>query len=145
MLTLVAVGDLSGTGARTWQPPARRHRGWLLLGLAGVGWVLVATMGLWWSWLWTRLGLISVPVDTLVWVVALILTVLGAPVLWHRFHRPWVVVCMVAGLVVGGTAIVLSPWHAVFDKAWTRVTCGAEDCPPPQDPPPYHWRIVKPK
>jgi hypothetical protein len=117
-----------------------------LLALTCAGWLLVATMGLWWSWLWTRLGLISVPVDTLVWVVALILTVLSAPVLWHRFHRAWVVVFLVAALVVGGTAVVLTPWHAVLNKAWTRVTCGAGDCLPPQPPRPlYHWRIVQPK
>lgn len=95
-------------------------RGRCLVLLTGVAWALVATMRYWWSWLWDRMGLLSVPVDIVVWVLAIILTILVVPVLWRRFRRTWPVVFAVAVLVVGGTAIVLAPWH----DALTKVTIG---------------------
>lgn len=140
----MAVGGLSGVRPYRGPAVAGPARAWLLFGLTVAGWLLVATMHFWWSWLWRRLGLISVPMDTLVWLVALILTVLSAPVLWRRFHHVWVVVFVVGTLLVGGTAIVLSPWHDVFSKAWVRVECGNGDCSTPQPPVTYSWRIVKP-
>lgn len=111
-------------------PPSRgtpaRGR-WLVLG-TGLAWALVATMRYWWSWLWDRLGLLSVPVDIGVWVLAIILTILVVPVLWQRVRRAWPVVFVVAVLVVGGTAIVLGPWHDALTKAWVRTECGTDDC-----------------
>jgi uncharacterized membrane protein YhhN len=101
-------------------------------------------MHYWWDWLWARLGLLSVPVDMLVWIVAIILTVLLAPVLWHRFHNAWVVVFVVGALCFGGTATVLSPWHDVLGKAWVATECGSGDCLAPQSPQEYSWRPTGP-
>lgn len=95
-------------------------RGRCLMLLSGVAWALVATMRYWWSWLWDRMGLLSVPVDIVVWVLAIILTILVVPVLWRCFHRAWPVVFVVAVLVLGGTAAVLTPWH----DALTEVSIG---------------------
>jgi hypothetical protein len=141
----VAVEGLPGArryGART---PAEPVKAWWLVGPAAVGWALVGTMPFWWAWLWQRLGLISVPVDTTVWIVAVIPTVLSTPILWRRFHHAWVVVTAVAALVIGGTTIVMWPWHDVFTKAWVRMECGTGDCATTPPPTPYTWRVVKPK
>jgi hypothetical protein len=111
-------------------PPARATTvwgRWLALG-TGLAWALVATMRYWWSWLWGRLGLLSVPVDIVVWVLAIILTILVVPVLWQRVRRAWPVVFVVAVLVVGGTAVVLAPWHDALAKAWVRTECGTDAC-----------------
>lgn len=97
--------------------------------LTCLAWLLVGTMRYWWSWLWERLGLLSVPVDIGAWVLAIILTILVVPVLWQRVRRAWPVVFVVAVLVVGGTASVLAPWHDALDKAWVHVGCGTDDCP----------------
>jgi hypothetical protein len=104
-------------------------------------------MRYWWSWLWDRLGVASVPVDTIVWILALILTILVTPVLWRRFQHIWVVVVFaVATVLIGGTAIVLSPWHDVLSRAWMRIECGPGDCTSPQQPQQtYSWRMEKPK
>ncbi|HKN99177.1 MAG TPA: hypothetical protein VJX10_18800 [Pseudonocardiaceae bacterium] len=115
----------STAAAPTRRAPAR---GRCLTLLTGVAWALVATMRYWWSWLWDRLGVLSVPVDIVVWVLAIILTILVVPVLWHRFHRAWPVVFVVAVLVVGGTAIVLAPWHDALTRAWMRTECGTDYC-----------------
>lgn len=103
---------------------------WWLLGPACVGWLLAATMPLC-TWLWQWLGVISVPVDTTVWIVALVLTVLAATVLWRRFHRAWIVVSVIGVLLVGGTSVVLWSWHGVYAKAWVRMECGNGDCATP--------------
>jgi hypothetical protein len=102
--------------------------GRLLVVGTGLAWAAVATMRYWWSWLWDRLGLLSVPVDIGVWVLAIILTILVAPVLWQRVRRAWPVVFVVAVLVVGGTAVVLAPWHDALAKAWVRTECGTDHC-----------------
>ncbi|HEY0803526.1 MAG TPA: hypothetical protein VGD84_00605, partial [Pseudonocardiaceae bacterium] len=66
---------------------AESTRTWWLVALTLGGWALVGTMRYWWAWLWAQLGLISVPVDTTVWIIAIILTILLTPVLWRRFRR----------------------------------------------------------
>jgi hypothetical protein len=117
-----------------------------LVALTLGGWALVGTMRYWWAWLWAQLGLISVPVDTTVWIIAIILTILLTPVLWRRFRRVGLVTILVAGLLIGGTAIVLSPWHDVISHAWTRMECGPGDCAGPAPVTPnYTWRTEKPK
>lgn len=110
----------SGQSAAVW---------WLVLP-ACLGWLLAATMPFC-AWLWQQLGLISVPVDTTVWIVALVLTVLAAPMLWRRFHNAWLVATLVVTLLVGGTAVVLWSWHGVYAKAWVRMECGSSDCTTP--------------
>lgn len=142
----MAVEGLPGTVAaarrvRTAESPWT----WGLVVLTLGGWALVGTMRYWWSWLWAHIGLISVPVDTLVWIVAIILTILLTPVLWRRFRRVGVVTVLVAGLLVGGTAIVLSPWHDVITQAWMRMECGPGDCTGPPPVTNYTWRVEKPK
>jgi hypothetical protein len=142
----VAVEGLPGAAPPSRQVSAaattRTH--WLL-GFTLLGWTLVATMQYWWSWLWAQVGLISVPVDTLVWILALILTILSTPILWRWFQRTGPVVLVVGSLMVGGTAIVLSPWHDVFSQAWLRMECGPGDCATPAPPETYSWRVEKPK
>jgi hypothetical protein len=117
----------------------------VLVGLTCVGWALVASMHFWWSWLWARVGLVSVPVDTLVWLVAVALTVLVTPALWHRFHHTGAVVVVVGTLMVGGTAVVLPPWHDVLSQAMIRMECGPGNCTAPQPRPSYSWRAANPK
>jgi hypothetical protein len=116
-----------------------------IVALTLLGWTLVATMRFWWAWLWAEFGLISVPVDTLVWTLAVILTILCTPILWRWFRRVQVVVVVVGALMIGGTAIVLSPWHDVFSQAWLRMECGPGDCATPAPPENYSWRVEKPK
>jgi hypothetical protein len=98
------------------------HRAWWLVALTCAGWALEGTMRYWWRWLWRQLGVFSVPLDVLVWIVAIVLTVLVAPLLLHRFHHAWVVAFVVGVVLVGGTAVVLSPWHDVLAKAWLRTS-----------------------
>lgn len=146
----MAVERLPGTApvARPLFQPAEPRWTWWLVALTLVGWALVGTMRFWWSWLWANIGLISVPVDTLVWIIAIILTILLTPVLWRRFRRVGVVSVLVGTLLVGGTAIVLSPWHDVITQAWMRMECGQSDCtgPAPRPAPAnYQWRVEKPK
>jgi hypothetical protein len=124
--------------------PTTKRASWLIA-FTLLGWTLVATMRYWWSWLWAQVGLISVPVDTLVWVLAIILTILVTPVLWRWFRRVGVVVAVVGALMVGGTAVVLSPWHDVFSQAWLRMECGPGNCVTPEAPPTYSWHVEKPK
>jgi hypothetical protein len=125
---------------------AESVRTWCLVALTLLGWTLVGTMRYWWLWLWVRLGLISVPVDTLVWIIAIILTILLTPVLWRRFRRVGVVTFLIGSLLVGGTAIVLSPWHDVLSQAWLRMECGPGDCTGPAPAVNYQWRVgEKPK
>jgi hypothetical protein len=128
---LVSAREVSGVVAeltvRTPTVSAHATSRALLL-VTGLAWVLVGTMRYWWSWLWGRIGLLSVPVDIGVWVLAIILTILVVPVLWQRVHRAWPVVFLVAVLVVGGTAVVLAPWHDALTKAWVRTECGSDDC-----------------
>src|ERR1700743_1424405 len=88
-----------------------RHRAEWLIGLTCAGWLLEATMRYWWHWLWRALGVYSVPLDVLVWIVAIVLTVLAVPTLLRRFHHAWMVVFVVGAVLVGGTAAVLTPWH----------------------------------
>lgn len=116
---------------------------WLIGGTCGV-WAVVVTMHFWWAWLWSRLGVLSVPVDIMVWIVAIILTTLVTSALWHRFHHVWVVVFVVGVLLVGGTTVVLSPWHDVLAKAWQRTECGPGDCAVPPPPSSYSWRVSGP-
>ncbi len=118
---------------------------WWLFGPACVGWLLVATMPLWWGWLWRWLGLISVPVDTTVWIVSFVTTALATPILMRRFRHGWLVVAVVAVLLVGGTTLVLRPWHDVLSQAWLRIECDTGDCATPATPPPDRLRIVKPR
>lgn len=132
----VAVEGLSGR-YRIQHEPVRVR--WLL-GSACAGWLLVTTMPFWWAWLWQRVGLISVPLDTMVWIVSFITTVLATPLLVRRFH-PGLVLTIVAVLLVGGTTIVLGPWHDVVGKAWLRMVCGSGDCATTA-PTPVVWRIV---
>lgn len=141
----MAIKGLPDTGTPVGAVSAESVRTWSLVALTLIGWTLVGTMRYWWSWLWVRLGLLSVPVDTLVWIIAIILTILLTPVLWRRFRRVGVVTFVIGSLLVGGTAIVLSPWHDVLSQAWLRVECGPADCT--QVPPPvnYSWRVEKPK
>lgn len=93
-------------------------------------------MHFWWAWLWSQLGVVSVPIDMAVWIVAIVLTISLTPVLWHRFHSFWVVTLVVGALLVGGTTSVLSPWHDALQKAWQSAECGPGDCvaPPPPAP-----------
>ena len=145
----VAVERLPGTVqvARTARA-AEPAWTWCLVALTLVGWALVGTMRYWWFWLWGDIGLISVPVDTLVWIVAIVLTILLTPALWRRFRRIGLVSILVGGLLIGGTAFVLSPWHDVITKAWMRMECGQGDCTGPAPPVPptnYQWRVEKPK
>jgi hypothetical protein len=135
---------VAGNG-RAGRPGAEPARVWCLAGLTIVAWGLVGTMRYWWSWLWSRLGLLSVPVDTLVWIVALVLTILITPVLWRRFRRAGVVVFLVGGVLVGGTGVVLSPWHDVLTKASLRMECGPGDCAGPAPAPASSWRVEKPR
>ncbi|HEY3750333.1 MAG TPA: hypothetical protein VGL80_14120 [Pseudonocardiaceae bacterium] len=134
----MAVHGLSGVGERTAAGPPRIR--WLI-GLTCLAWALVATMRYWWSWLWHSLGVLSVPVDVFVWIAAIILTVLVAPELWHRFDHAGVVLLLVGTLLIGGTAVVLSPWHDVMSRAWLRTECGPGDCATPQPPQTYSWRL----
>lgn len=136
----MAVEQLPGVRISTVRPASFR---WLI-GLTCAAWALVVTMHFWWAWLWAQLGVLSVPVDTMVWIVAIILTVLLSPVLWRRFHRVWVVVLVTGALLVGGTGLVLSPWHDVLTKAWLRTECGPGDCTAPQPPLTYSWRVTGP-
>ncbi len=99
-----------------------QHRVRWLIGLTCAGWLLEATMRYWWRWLWRQLGVFSVPLDVLVWIVAIMLTVLAAPVLVRHFHHAWMVVFVVGAVLLGGTAVVLSPWHDVLAKAWLRTS-----------------------
>jgi hypothetical protein len=146
MLRNVAVDGVPGVGARSGRIAAEPAKVRWLIGLTCAGWGLVATMRYWWSWLWDRLGVASVPVDTLVWIVALILTILVTPVLWRRYQHVWVIVVFaVATLCIGGTVIVLAPWQHVLTNAWLRDECGQGNCSAPQPLPAYHWRIEKPK
>jgi hypothetical protein len=115
------------TGVRYFSAAAANPDRWLVL-CTGLAWALAATMRYWWSWLWDRLGLLSVPVDIVVWVLAIILTILVVPVLLRRVRRGWPVVFVVAVLVVGGTVTVLGPWHDALGRAWQRVECGTGDC-----------------
>ncbi|HEX5401808.1 MAG TPA: hypothetical protein VFX16_05860 [Pseudonocardiaceae bacterium] len=101
---------LSGVEKRSTRIP------WLA-GLTCVAWLPVATMRYWWSPLWRSLGVVSVPIDVFVWIAAIILTVLVAPELLHRVDHAGVVLLVVGALLVGGTAVVLSPWHNVLSKA----------------------------
>jgi hypothetical protein len=137
----VTVEGLPGTRS----PAAQSTRTWWLVALTLVGWALVGTMRYWWSWLWAELGLISVPVDTLVWIIAIILTILLTPMLWRKFRRVGVITVLVAGLLIGGTAIVLTPWHDVITHAWMRMECGPGDCAGPVPLENYSWRVEKPK
>jgi hypothetical protein len=141
----VAIEGLPDTGAPVGAVSAESVRTWSLVVLTLVGWTLVGTMRYWWSWLWVRLGLLSVPVDTLVWIIAIILTILLTPVLWRRFRRVGVVTFVIGSLLVGGTAIVLSPWHDVLSQAWMRMECGPGDCAGPPPVVNYSWRVEKPK
>jgi hypothetical protein len=141
----VAVEGLPSAVRATRRVPAEPIRTWWLVALTLVIWALVGTMRYWWSWLWAHIGLISVPVDTLVWIVAIIMTILLTPALWRRFHRVGVVTILVGGLLVGGTAIVLTPWHDVINQAWMRMECGPGDCTSPAPPTNYSWRVEKPK
>lgn len=113
--------------------------------LAVACWVLVATMRLWWTWLWESIGLFSVPVDMVVWIAAIVATALVAPAVWQRFHHAWVIMVVVGALFVGGTAVVLPPWHDVLVLAWLRTECGPGDCAAPAPPQPYSWRVTGPK
>jgi hypothetical protein len=88
-----------------------------LVGFAAACWALVATMRYWWRWLWQHIGMASVPVDIIVWVVAIALTVLSVPALVRRFRHAWMVAFVVGTLLVVGTAVVLSPWHDVLARA----------------------------
>lgn len=99
-------------------------------------------MHFWWAWLWGRLGVVSLPVETTVWIVALSLTILLTPVLWRRYDHVWVITILVGALLVGGTTVVLQPWHDVMAKAWMRTECGPGDCAAPQPPPTYSWRVT---
>lgn len=141
----MAVEGLPSTVRATRRVAAEPTRTWWLVALTLVGWALVGSMRYWWSWLWAHIGLVSVPVDTLVWIIAIILTILLTPALWRRFRRVGVVSVLVGGLLVGGTAIVLSPWHDVITQAWMRMECGANDCSTPAPPTNYTWVVEKPK
>jgi hypothetical protein len=142
----VAVEGIPGAARAARRMSAEPTRTWWLVALTLGGWALVGTMRYWWAWLWAQLGLISVPVDTTVWIIAIILTILLTPVLWRRFRRVGVVTILMASLLIGGTAIVLSPWHDVINHAWTRMECGPGDCAGPASPTPnYTWRTEKPK
>ena len=88
-----------------------------LVAMTVAGWMLVGTMRYWWAWLWQLLGLVSVPVDMVVWLVPIALTIVIAPRLWHRFHYAWVIVIVVGMVSVGETVDVLSPWHEVLSRA----------------------------
>jgi hypothetical protein len=147
MLRNVAVRDGPGFRTRAGNAVRQPVRVRWLIALTCAVWALVATMRCWWSWLWDRLGVASVPVDTIVWILALILTILVTPALWHRFQHIWVVVVfVVATVLIGGTAVVLSPWHDVLSRAWLRMECGPGDCTTPLPPPrTYSWRIETPK
>jgi hypothetical protein len=88
-----------------------------LVGLAIAGWLFMGTMRYWWAWLWRLLGLVSVPVDMIVWLVPVALTIVVAPRLSQRFHHSWLVVVVVGAVSIAGTADVLSPWHEVLSRA----------------------------
>jgi hypothetical protein len=138
----VAVEELPGAGlSRSGGPATLTARTTWLVVFTLLGWTLVATMRYWWAWLWSAIGLVSVPVDTLVWTLAVILTILVTPVLWRWFRRVGVVVVVVGSVMVGGTAIVLSPWHAVFSQAVVHMECGQGDCSAPQPPVLSTWRL----
>lgn len=128
---LVSAREVSGVVV---EPAVRRHTqapratGRCLVLCTALAWALVGTMRGWWSWLWDRIGLLSVPVDIGVWVLAVILTVLVVPLVRQRVHRAWPVAFLVAVLVVGGTGVVLAPWHDALTKAWVRTECGTDDC-----------------
>lgn len=107
----VVVGGLSGR--RVVPPPGVRCP----VGLAAACWALVTTMRYWWRWLWHQIGVASVPVDISVWLVAVALTVLAVPALVRRFHDGRLVAAVVCAVVLGGTAVVLSPWHDVLARA----------------------------
>ena len=142
----LAAGGFPAVRARAGKVTAESARVRWLIGLTCAGWALVVTMGYWWSWLWDRLGMASVPVDTLVWILALTLTILVTPVVWRRYRHAWVVVAFaVVTLSVGGTATVLAPWHHVLTKAWLQAECGQGNCSTPQPQQAYHWRVEKPK
>ena len=141
----MAVEGLHSTVRATGRVSAEPIRTWWLVALTLVGWALVGTMRYWWSWLWANIGLISVPVDTLVWIIAIILTILLTPTLWRHFRRVGVVTVLVGGLLIGGTAIVLTPWHDVITQAWMRMECGPGDCTGPAPATTYSWRVEKPK
>jgi hypothetical protein len=66
-------------------------------------------------------------------------------VLWRQFRRVGVITVLVAGLLIGGTAIVLSPWHDVINHAWMRMECGPDDCAGPAPVENFSWRVEKPK
>ena len=140
MLGCVAVEELPGVRARAARTVGFR---WLILATA-TAWAIVATMHYWWAWLWTRLGVLSVPVDMVAWIVAIVLTILLAPVLWHRFHKVWVVGFVVGVLCLGGTVAVLSPWHDVLAKAWLSTQCGVSGCISPELPVSYSRRSAGP-
>jgi hypothetical protein len=115
------VCDVTVGGLPEQAAPARLRARWLI-GLTCAGWLLEATMRYWWRLLWRTLGVFSVPLDVLVWIVAIVLTVLAVPALLHRFRHAWMVVFVVGAVLVGGTAVVLTPWHDVLAKAWLRTS-----------------------